>query len=93
MSLSANLVIWMVESGQDSFVLAGMFGPHDSLLAGPGGEGKTLDINGSDLRELAHLGLIRPTTGDGFDLTNDGRMVYERLVNAAPPDERWRVGF
>lgn len=86
-----DLLVWMCQSGEDSFLFQAMLGQRDSLLAGPGGEGKDRDTNGSDLRELVHLGLVRPSTGDGYELTNDGRLLYQQLISPSP--EPRRVGF
>jgi hypothetical protein len=86
-----DLLVRMIQSGEDSFVLVSTYGPRDSLLAGPGGEGKDWDISASDLRELAHQGLIRQTTEQGYELTNEGRQVYQQLIS--PPPEPRRVGF
>lgn len=86
-----DLLVWMCQSGEDSFLFQAFQGQHDSLLAGPGGEGKDRDTKGSDLRELAHLGLVRPTTGHGYELTNAGRLLCEQLIS--PPPEPRRVGF
>lgn len=72
-----DLFVWMVSSGETSFLLEAMFGPHDSLLAGPGGEGKDRDVSGSDVRELAAMGLIRQTSEKGYDLTNAGRIFHQ----------------
>jgi hypothetical protein len=88
-----DLFVWMASSGETSFLLEGMFGPHDSLLAGPGGEGKDRDVSASDVRELAAMGLIRQTSEKGYDLTNAGRMFYQELLNPARPEEPRRVGF
>jgi hypothetical protein len=49
------------------------------------------DINASDLRELVHQRLVRPTTGDGYELMNEGRVVYQQFIS--PPAEPRRVGF
>jgi hypothetical protein len=88
-----DLFVWMIESGETSFLLEGMFGPHDALLAGPGGEGKDRDVSASDVRELADMSLIRRTSEKGYDLTNAGRMFYEEIMNPAEPEEPRRVGF
>lgn len=85
------LLIWMVQTGESSFMFEEMFGPSQSITAGPGGEEKEREVNPSDFRELQHLGLIRATTGHGYDLTNLGKSVYEQLV--AEPEEPRRVGF
>lgn len=65
-------------------------GQPDSLTAGPGGEGKDREMKASDLRELVSQGLVRPTTGHGYDLTNEGRMLCEELTNPPAPK---RIGF
>lgn len=50
-----------------------------------------LEVDGIDWRELEAQDLTRPTTGQGYDLTNLGRMEYEERKN--PPPEPHPVGF
>jgi ribosomal protein S19E (S16A) len=85
------LLIWMVRTGESSFIFEEMFGPSQSITAGPGGgEEKEREVNPSDVRELEHLGLIA-TTGHGLRLTNLGKSMYEQLM--AEPGKPRRVGF
>jgi uncharacterized protein YbjT (DUF2867 family) len=88
-----DLLVWMVEAGETTFLLMAMLGESDSLLAGPGGEGKDRAVSASDVRELAALGLIRSTSGEAYDLTNAGRLAYQELVTPALPSQPRRVGF
>ena len=41
-----DLLVWMCQPGEDSFLFQAMLGEHDSLLAGPGGEGQGLGHEG-----------------------------------------------
>ena len=89
-----DLLIWMVESGETTFLLQAFFGPRPySLLAGPGGTGKELSVDASDVRELAALSLIRSTSEEAYDLTNAGRLAYQELITPALPAQPRRVGF
>jgi hypothetical protein len=84
----SGLLVWMVESGASSFVFE-RFGPKDFLKAVGGPE---REVEGSDFRELAHQGLIRPTTGRGYEISNEGRIAYQEITSPPPP-EREPPGF
>lgn len=85
-----EVFLQLVGTGTDSFVRQAMGGGITAVKA-QGGSGAELEVNGSDFRELERQGLIQATTGDGYDLTNEGRLAYEELTN--PPDEPPAVGF
>jgi hypothetical protein len=72
---------WIVESGDDTVVLAE--GPGwATLIAGS----LNLEVNAADGRELEAQGLIRVARGHAYDLTNAGRATYAQLTS--PPPER-----
>jgi DNA-binding MarR family transcriptional regulator len=64
----AAILVWIVESGEDTVVLAE--GPGWATLIA---ESLNLDVNAADVRELEAQGLIRVARGHVYDLTNAGR--------------------
>jgi hypothetical protein len=61
------------------------------LLQGPvtvravGGSDAAFGVDGVDFRELEAQDLIRPTSDEGYELTNIGRIEYEQRKNARDP--------
>jgi DNA-binding MarR family transcriptional regulator len=83
----AAILVWIVESGEDTVVLAE--GPGWATLIA---ESLNLDVNAADVRELEAQGLIRVARGHVYDLTNAGRAAYVELTSPPPP-ERPEFGF
>ena len=80
----AAILVWIVESGEETVVLAE--GPGwATLMAGS----LNLNLRAGDVRELETQGLIRVARGHIYDLTNVGRAAYEQLTS--PPPERPEV--
>jgi hypothetical protein len=82
----AAILVWTVESGEDTVILAE--GPGWATLAAGT---LNLDVKAADVRELESQGLLRVARGHIYDLTNAGRAAYEQITN--PPPERPEVGF
>jgi hypothetical protein len=82
----ATILRWIVESVEDTVVLAGGLG-WTTLIAGS----LNLDVRAADVRELAAQSLVRRARGRLYDLTNAGRAAYEQLTS--PRSERPEVGF
>jgi hypothetical protein len=86
----AEILLWMGDSGVESYVAeATLQGP--TILNAVGSSVPNREVNGSDFRELEHQRFIRPTTGHGYDLTNEGRAAYQELKS--PPREPNPIGF
>lgn len=86
----AEILMWMVEAGADSYLFTSVMGPgpNHSLIDGMGGE---RFLSPSDLHELEAIGLVRSPREDWYEVTNAGRDVYEQLKN--PPPEPNPPGF
>jgi hypothetical protein len=83
-----DLLGWMIESGPGRFMLFGTYAEPETLVA-PNSENR--DVDGSDVRELVGLGLLREVGESAYEVTNDGRALRAHLTN--PPPERPKFGF
>jgi hypothetical protein len=82
----AAILVWIVESGESTVILAE--GPGwATVIAGS----LNLEVKAGDVGELERQGLIRLARGHAYDLTNEGRAAYVELTS--PPPERSEVGF
>ena len=91
-----ELLVWIIEEADGSVLYEQMLGEGDSVnpaRPGPDQRGREFSMNAIDLRELEHQGLLRKGTGKLYEITNDGRLVYEQVKNPEPPAERPQVGF
>lgn len=61
------ILVWIVESGESTVVLSEGL-RWTTLIAGRA----NLEVKPADVRELETQGLIRHTSGHGYDLTNEG---------------------
>ncbi len=74
----AAILVWIVESREDTVVLSEGLG-WTTLIAAS----LNLDVRAADVRELEAQGLVRHARGDLYDLTNAGRDVYEQMTSPA----------
>jgi hypothetical protein len=79
-----DLFMKMVETGATLFVAEGIWQGAVTVKA-VGGSDVTFGVEGVDFRELEAQDLIQPTSGNGYELTNIGRIEYEQRKNARDP--------
>lgn len=84
-----DLLFKIAESGATSYVAA-------ATLKGPTivkciDTNTVLEVDGIDWHELEAQDLTQPTTGQGYDRTNLGRIEYEERKNPSPAPRP--VGF
>jgi hypothetical protein len=56
-----------------------------------GGDGENRDINGSDVRDLVDVGLVRKMPPSSYEITGAGRDVIAAAQN--PPGAKNPIGF
>jgi hypothetical protein len=89
-----ELLVWIVEQASGAILYTPTLGEGDSIMParpGPDSPGGDYPMNATDLRELEAQGLLRRGPGSSWEVTNEGRIVYDELRN--PPPERPPVGF
>ena len=74
----------MVETGATLFVAEGIRQGVVTVKA-VGGSDVAFGVDGVDFRELEAQDLIRPKSGQGYELTNIGRIEYEQRKNVRGP--------
>jgi hypothetical protein len=79
---------WMIGCGPGRYLLVRTLASPDTLV---GPQSQNRDVDGADVREIVALGLLRESGENGYEVTNDGRAVYEQLTS--PPPERPEFGF
>jgi hypothetical protein len=79
-----DLFMKMVETGATLFVAEGIWQGVVTVKTVAGSD-VAFGVDGVDFRELEAQDLIRPTSGQGYELTNIGRIEYEQRKNARDP--------
>lgn len=81
-----DLLVWIADSSHP--VLDAWANDALTLI---GGDGENRDINGSDLRDLVDLGLVRKVPPSSYEVTGAGRDVIAAAQN--PPRAKNPIGF